>query len=110
MGGFNGAQGGVMTAFISGEQSLKTYPVAAGHMVNLIDLEGNKMYFKSTDANGVPCPLRTFEIKEITPPPGTGDAVTRKEFDELKNGMAQIMEALKGITQQSAANEGSAEK
>ncbi len=105
MGGLN-TQCGVMTAFINGEQSLRTYPVAAGYMVNLIDLESGKMYFKSRDANGVPCPLRIFEINEVTPPPGSGDAVTRKEFDELKAGMVQIMEALKGLKTQ----EGSAEK
>ena len=93
--------GGVMTAFINGEQSVKTYPVASGYMVNLIDLEGGKMYFKSTDANGAPVQTRVFEIKEITPP--AGNLVTRQEFDELKAGMNQIMEALKGLKHEGSA-------
>jgi len=106
MNGFNIPIGGVMTAFINGEQSVKTYPVGAGYMVNLIDLDGGKMYFKSTDPNGVPGQTRIFEIKEITPPAGAnGDLVTRKEFDELKSGMAQIVKMLEGLKP-----EGSAEK
>lgn len=109
MNGLNMQTGGVMTAFITGEQSVKTYPVASGYMVNLIDLDGERMYFKSTDANGVPKQTRIFEIKEITPPQGmNGDVVTRKEFDELKAGMAQIMEALKGLNKQAAPEGGEA--
>ena len=100
MNGLNLPTGGVMTAFISGEQSVKTYPVAAGYMVNLIDLEGGKMYFKSTDANGVPGQTRIFEIKEVTPTHGAGDLVTRKEFNDLKAGMEQIMAALKELKPQ----------
>lgn len=88
---------GVMTVFVSGENSAATYPVAAGNTVNLVDLDNGRMWFKSTDVNGMPCPLRSFEIKEITPPPATGDMVSRKEFDTLTQQLQNMQQMLAGL-------------
>ena len=85
---------GVMTVFINGEAGATSYPVAAGNTVNLVDLDSGKMWFKSTDVNGMPCPMRTFEIKEVTPPPAGGDMVSRKEFDKLSQQLQNLQQLL----------------
>jgi hypothetical protein len=85
---------GVMTVFITGEASATSYPVAAGNTVNLVDLDSGKMWFKSTDVNGMPCPMRTFEIKEITPQPVNSDMVSRKEFESLSQQLQNLQQLL----------------
>ena len=99
-GGTNAGQNtvnGVMTVFVSGEANVTSYPVAAGNTVNLVDLDGGRMYFKSTDVNGMPCQLRTFEIKEVTPQPVSGDVVSRKEFESLSQQMQSLQQLLAGL-------------
>jgi len=87
---------GVMAVFVSSDASAATYPVAAGRTVALIDIEHGNMWFKSTDMNGMPCPIRTFEIKEVTPQPqNQGNMVTRQEFDALNAKIQQLLSALK---------------
>lgn len=88
--------GSVMTVFVSSDSSAATYPVAAGSTVALVDLDHGNMWFKSTDMNGMPCPIRTFKIEEVTPQPQNTDTVTRQEFDELSSQLQQILAALKG--------------
>lgn len=110
VGGFNAngfagqnqtVSNGVITVFVNGESSATAYPVAAGNMVSLVDLDHGKMWFKSTEANGMPCPLRTFEIKEVTPPPAaSADMVTRKEFDTLSSQIQQMTAALQALQMQ----------
>ena len=66
--------------------------VAAGNSVLLMDSENSAFYIKSTDASGMPMPLRAFDYKERTTAakmpaqavqqPG-GEFVTRAEFDAL---------------------------
>lgn len=51
--------------WVQGEAGAKAYPVAAGSNVLLMDSEGECFYIKSTDASGMPLPLRVFEYKEI---------------------------------------------
>ena len=87
--------------WVQGEAGAKAYPVAAGSNVLLMDSEGDCFYIKSTDASGMPQPLRTFEYKEIVhtePAIGTSNAnvpllpdnfnpedyVKREELDELR--------------------------
>lgn len=89
-----GAANGVMTVFVNGETSAMSYLVGAGNTVNLVDLDGGKMWFKSTDVNGMPCPLRTFEIKEVTPQSNNGDVVSRKEFDNLSQQLQNLQQLL----------------
>lgn len=75
--------------WVQGEQAAKSYLVAAGNSVLLMDSDATKFYLKSADASGMPQPLRVFEYKEITgqtaqPVINTDQYVTRKEFDELR--------------------------
>ena len=83
--------------WVSGEAGAKSYLVAPGNTVMLLDAENSVFYLKSADASGMPLPLRIFDYKERTTTAQqafggvvTGESVnldnfvTRKEFDELK--------------------------
>lgn len=78
--------------WVQGEEGAKAYMVAAGNSVLLMDSENSAFYIKSTDASGMPLPLRVFDYKERTKaaktPPQTAqqpgiEFVTRAEFDAL---------------------------
>lgn len=76
--------------WVQGEAGAKSYGVAPGSNVLLMDSEAEVFYIKSADASGVPLPLRIFDYKERvasvqrpaqaaqTP---TAEYVTRAEFD-----------------------------
>ena len=75
--------------WVQGEEGAKAYMVAAGNSVLLMDSENSAFYIKSTDASGMPMPLRVFDYTErtITPksvaiPTQNADVeyVTREEF------------------------------
>lgn len=55
--------------WVQGEAGAKSYLVGAGNSVLLMDSEESVFYIKSTDASGMPLPLRIFEYKEksVTP-------------------------------------------
>jgi hypothetical protein len=87
--------------WVSGEAGAKSYLVAPGNTVMLLDAENSVFYLKSADASGMPLPLRIFDYKErqnasvsdFKAPTndfsGLDDKfVTRKEFDELKASIA----------------------
>ena len=82
--------------WVQGEAGAKSYIVAPGMTVLLMDSEGDKFYIKSTDASGMPMPLRVFEHKEITAketaPAAEGNTYATK--DDLAALRAEI-EALK---------------
>ncbi len=86
------AQAAPSIIWVQGEEGAKAYMVAAGNSVLLMDSENSAFYIKSTDASGMPLPLRVFDYKERTTaakmPPQTaqqpgGEFVTRAEFDAL---------------------------
>lgn len=52
--------------WVQGEAGAKSYLVAPGNTVMLMDSEGERFYLKSADASGMPMPLRVFEYKERT--------------------------------------------
>lgn len=81
-------QHGTGIIWVQGEAGAKAYPVAPGLSVLLMDSEKDCFYIKTTDASGVPMPLRTFTYTEVVqsqqvrqPEP---QYVTREEFEELK--------------------------
>ena len=76
--------------WVQGEAGAKSYGVAPGNNVLLMDSEAEVFYIKSADASGVPMPLRIFDYKERTtgaPRPAqaaqmpTDQYVTRAEFE-----------------------------
>jgi hypothetical protein len=87
--------------WVSGEAGAKSYLVAPGNTVMLLDAENSVFYLKSADASGMPLPLRIFDYKERTTAAqqafggsvtaesvNLDNFVTRKEFDELKASIA----------------------
>ena len=87
--------------WVSGEAGAKSYLVAPGNTVMLLDAENSVFYLKSADASGMPLPLRIFDYKERTTTAqqafggsvtaesvNLDNFVTREEFDELKASIA----------------------
>lgn len=75
--------------WVQGIEAAKGYLVGAGQSVLLMDSEGSSFYIKSTDASGMPLPLRVFDYTErdVAPQktPAAADFdpekfVTREEF------------------------------
>lgn len=52
--------------WVQGEAGAKSYPVAPGCTVMLMDSESNVFYLKTVDASGMPLPLRVFDYNERT--------------------------------------------
>jgi len=50
--------------WVQGEAGAKSYPVARGTTLPLFDSEGDFVYFKSVDSNGVPLPLVTKVLSD----------------------------------------------
>ena len=85
--------------WVQGEAGAKSYPVARGATLPLFDTEGDYVYFKTVDNNGVPLPLitkvlsdpqskvetkeNTIETKEIVEIDTSG-FVTKETYDDLK--------------------------
>lgn len=103
--------------WVQGEAAAKAYPVAAGSNVLLMDSEGECFYIKSTDASGMPLPLRVFEYKEIvhTQPQisNTGnysgnfnpnEYVKKEELEEVKKQIQQMNSNSQHILERKAAN------
>lgn len=86
--------------WVQGEAGAKSYLVAPGNTVMLMDSEGERFFLKSADASGMPLPLRTFEYKETNEAnckASSGSVsgldklddrfVTREEFDRWKEAI-----------------------
>ena len=87
--------------WVQGEAGAKSYLVAPGNTVMLMDAENSTFYLKSADASGMPMPLRIFDYKERsaipsqpTSAPTSGELVnfdnfvTREEFEQRMASMA----------------------
>ncbi len=73
--------------WVQGEAGAKSWAVAPGKSVLLMDSESNKFYIKSSDPSGMPMPLRVFDYTEQTGKTeevkiDTSEFVTKKEFEE----------------------------
>lgn len=55
--------------WVQGESAAKSYPVAPNTTVMLLDSESSTFYLKTSDASGMPLPLRVFDYKERTQTP-----------------------------------------
>ena len=87
--------------WVSGEAGAKSYLVAPGNTVMLLDAENSVFYLKSADASGMPLPLRIFDYKERQNTPKSdfkaptsnfseldGKYITREEFEQRMASMA----------------------
>ena len=80
--------------WVQGEAGAKSYLLGGPNQSALLmDSETNCFYIKSTDASGMPMPLRTFDytervvVKNETP---QTDYITREEFNKV---IAEIRDA-----------------
>lgn len=73
--------------WVQGEEGAKAYLVAAGNSVLLMDSEAPVFYIKSTDASGMPMPLRVFDFVERGVPAkaetASPDYARREDVDKL---------------------------
>ncbi|MEE0896949.1 MAG: hypothetical protein U0L88_04900 [Acutalibacteraceae bacterium] len=89
--------------WVQGESAAKSYPVAPNTTVMLLDSESSTFYLKTSDASGMPLPLRVFDYKERTQngsnlptnaPQGglavdLSNYVTYDQLNEILDNMAQ---------------------
>lgn len=80
--------------WVQGEAGAKSYLVAAGQSVLLMDSEGSTFYIKSTDNSGMPMPLRIFDYKERTQTGQqsglqNGNYVTHEELEKWTNDLLE---------------------
>jgi hypothetical protein len=89
--------------WVQGENAAKSYPVAPNTTIMLLDSESSTFYLKTSDASGMPLPLRVFDYKERTQnasalptdAPQTALAVdlsnyvTYDQLDEILNNFGQ---------------------
>lgn len=105
--------------WVQGETGAKSYLVAPGQTVMLMDSEDNRFFLKSSDNSGMPLPLRIFRYSEQTAgepqktPLNTPDTearefVTRDEFEALKAEISAL--TAKPVKKQTAQTEKEAEK
>lgn len=92
--------------WVQGEAGAKSYLVAPGQSLMLMDSEAEVFYIKTTDQSGVPLPLRTFDYKErVTGAQQTAQAaqqpgeqyVTRSEYDALAAKLADVTARLDAL-------------
>lgn len=79
--------------WVQGEAGAKSYLVAPGNTVLLMDSEGSVFYLKSVDSQGIPQPLRVFDyierggapVQKVAPTPQIDltPYVTREELEEI---------------------------
>ena len=94
-------QGNNGLIWVQGEAGAKSYLVAPGNTVMLMDSEGERFYLKSADASGMPMPLRIFDYNErlnattsdFKAPTSDfseldGKYITREEFEQRMASMA----------------------
>lgn len=81
--------------WVQGKAGAQSYPVSRGTTLPLFDTEGDYVYIKSVDSNGVPLPLVTkvisdppvevkAEVIETSPQVDMSAYVTRETYDEMK--------------------------
>ena len=94
---YNTPQTGTDIIWVQGLAGAKAYPVAAGRSAQLMDSEDSLFYIKTTDASGMPQPLRIFKYEEIsegaaqTPQIDTSDFVTKDELDDAIDYLKKLV-------------------
>lgn len=87
--------------WVQGKAGAQSYPVGRGTTLPLFDSEGDYLYIKSVDNNGIPLPLVTkvisdppvevkAEIVETIPQVDMSDYVTKQSYDELMKKYGEL--------------------
>lgn len=70
--------------WVQGEAGAKSWAVAPGKSVMLMDSESSTFYIKSSDNSGMPMPLRIFDYKERTEQTAQAPVIQHQEIDTSK--------------------------
>lgn len=102
--------------WVQGEAGAKSYLVAPNTTVLLMDSENQRFYLKSSDASGMPLPLRIFEYTEKAQnEPNKAQEnktmdlssyATKAELDALKNEIESIAKSIPRQTIKTKKTEG----
>lgn len=105
--------------WVQGEAGAKSFLVAPGNTVMLMDSEGERFYIKSADASGMPMPLRIFDYKERKEAALQSSAaptmnekfnldsfITRDEFEARMASMASQCQCKNAIRNEDGVNDG----
>ena len=99
-----GGQTSLMDSYmiwVQGKAGAQSYPVARGTTLPLFDSEGDYVYIKSVDSNGIPLPLVTkilsdppteekVEVVETVPQVDMSNYVTRETYDDLRKKYSEL--------------------
>ena len=77
--------------WVQGEAGAKAYIVPAGRTVWLMDSENPVFYIKSTDVNGMPQPLRTFDFTERKEPAKNESMSQYVTKEEMKSYIDELL-------------------
>ena len=75
-------------AWIQGEEAAKSYPVAPGNTIVLIDSDKPIMYMKTADLSGKP---QQIQVRYL---------VTKEEYEQLQNGSNLLQNEDKYVTKE----------
>lgn len=67
--------------WVQGEAGAKSWAVAPGKSVMLMDSESNTFYIKSSDSSGMPMPLRIFDYTERTQSTQPVNTIQHEQID-----------------------------
>lgn len=87
--------------WVQGESGAKSFLVAPNKSVLLMDSESQKFYIKTSDASGMPLPLRIFEYTEkkaAVEQIKTEEYVTREEYQNLIGKIEELEKSMKKPT------------
>ena len=87
--------------WVQGIEAAKSYMVAPNNTVLLMDSENPRFYLKTSDASGMPMPLRVFEYTEIvqngankavdSPAVDLSSYATKAELDAFRDEIQAIL-------------------
>lgn len=100
-------QNGGGLVWVQGEAGAKSYMVANGSSVLLMDSERQCFYLKSCDAAGMPS-MRVFDYQERKAAPIPEEAaeyVTRKDFEALQNRVEELVKRPARAKKEAATDE-----
>ena len=89
---------------VAGPESANAYPLPEKSNIVLFDANNPMFYWKTTDDNGYPYPLRAFKFEEVklSEPQSTNDTdtsmfATKEDLATLQNNVFEIKQMLEGL-------------
>ncbi len=84
-------QQNIMVVQINNDESVNSYPVAAGTTVLLMNYQEKKFWLKTTGADGFTCKIIPHTFSVIEDENEQNDYVTKKDFEEFKKMVDDLL-------------------